>query len=89
MTPETSQRIVALLEELVEQQRGANERQQQALARSEQYNAEARERAERAIALQQAAVARQRWIVRVWIGLIVFIVAGIGGLLWALAGLLH
>lgn len=86
---DTDARTVALLEELVALQKTANEQQRQALERTERYNAEARERSEHAIALQQLAVARQRWFVRVWLGLIVFVLACAAGLLLALSRYLH
>ena len=82
-------RVIALLEELVDLQRTANEQQQQALRKSEQYYADARARTETAIELQKVAVERQRWFVRVWLGLIVFIVACIAGLLIAVSRYLH
>ena len=82
-------RVVALLEELVDLQRTANEQQRQALQKTEQYYADARARTEAAIELQKVAVARQRWFVRVWLGLIVFIVAAITGLLIAVSRYLH
>ena len=82
-------RTIALLEQLVELQKTANERQQQALQKTEQYYADARTRTEQAIELQKTAVARQRWFVRVWLGLIVFIVAIVAGLLLAVSRYLH
>lgn len=82
-------RIVALLEELVALQKTAGERQEQMLQRSDQYFAAARERTERAIELQKTAVARQQWFVRLWLGLIVFVLACVGGLLLALNRYLH
>jgi hypothetical protein len=87
--PDTSERVVALLEELVALQKTANERQQQAIQKSEQYYADARRRTEHAIELQKTAVERQRWFVRVWLGLIVFIVACVAGLLVAVSRYLH
>jgi hypothetical protein len=74
-------RVVALLEELVDLQKTANEQQRQAVQKNEQYYVDARARTETAIELQKAAVERQRWFVRVWLGLIVFIVASAAGLL--------
>jgi len=82
-------RVVALLEELAGLQKTANEQQRQALLKTEQYYADARARAETAIELQKLAVERQRWFVRVWLGLIVFIVACIAGLLIAVSRYLH
>ena len=82
-------RVVALLEELAGLQKTANEQQRQALLKTEQYYADARARAETAIELQKLAVDRQRWFVRVWLGLIVFIVACIAGLLIAVSRYLH
>ena len=82
-------RVVALLHELVDLQRTANEQQLQALQRTEQYYADARVRAETAIELQKVAVERQRWFVRVWLGLIVFVVACAAGLLIAVSRYLH
>lgn len=82
-------RVVALLHELVDLQRTANEQQLQALQRTEQYYADARARAETAIELQKVAVERQRWFVRVWLGLIVFVVACAAGLLIAVSRYLH
>ena len=82
-------RVIALLEELVDLQRTANEQQQQALQKSEQYYTDARARTETAIELQKVAVERQRWFVRVWLGLIVFIVACIAGVLIAVSRYLH
>ena len=82
-------RVVALLHELVDLQRTANEQQLLALQRTDQYHADARARAETAIELQKVAVARQRWFVRAWLGLIVFIVACIAGLLIAGSRYLH
>ena len=82
-------RVVALLEELVDLQRTANEQQRQAIQKTEQYYADARARTEAAIELQEVAVARQRWFVRVWLGLIVFIVACVAGLLIAVSRYLH
>jgi hypothetical protein len=82
-------RVVALLEELVDLQATANEQQRQALHKTEQYYADARARTETAIELQKVAVARQRWFVRVWLGLIVFIVACVAGLLIAVSRYLH
>ena len=82
-------RVVALLHELVDLQRTANEQQRQALLKTEQYYADARARAETAIELQKLAVERQRWFVRVWLGLIVFIVACVAGLLIAVSRYLH
>ena len=82
-------RVVALLHELVDLQRTANEQQLEALQRTEQYYADARVRAETAIELQKVAVERQRWFVRVWLGLIVFIVACAAGLLIAVSRYLH
>jgi hypothetical protein len=87
--PELNDRAVALLERLVELQAAANARQEQALAASERQYAEARRRSEEAIALQKTAVERQRWFVRVWLGLIVFIVAVVAGLLVAIGRYLH
>ena len=86
---DTDTRTVALLEELIALQKTANEQQRQALERSERYYADARERTEQAIALQKTAVARQRWVVRVWLGTIVFVLAAIVGLLLALSRWLH
>jgi hypothetical protein len=86
---DTDDRINALLEQLVELQKTANERQQQALHKTEQYYADARARSEQAIELQKTALTRQRWFVRVWLGLIVFIVAIVAGLLAALSRYLH
>ena len=82
-------RVVALLEELVALQKTANERQQQTLQLAERNYADARQRAEQSIELQKTAVERQRWFVRVWLGLIVFIVACIAGLLIAVSRYLH
>ncbi|HSE11004.1 MAG TPA: hypothetical protein VLB69_00090 [Rudaea sp.] len=82
-------RVVALLEELVDLQKTANERQWQAIQKTERYYADASARAEAAIGLQQVAVARQRWFVRVWLGLIAFIVACAAGLLIAVSRYLH
>jgi hypothetical protein len=82
-------RVVALLEELVDLHKTANEQQRQALQKTEQYYADARARSEAAIELQKVAVTRQRWFVRVWLGLIVFIVACIAGLLIAVSRYLH
>ena len=87
--PDANERTVALLEQLVELQKTANERQQQALDRTERYYADAQKRTELAIELQKTAVARQRWFVRVWLGLIVFIVGCVAGLLWAVSRYLH
>jgi hypothetical protein len=87
--PDANDRIISLLEQLVDLQKTANERQQQALAASERHFAEARERSGQAIELQRMAIARQRWFVRVWLGAIVFIVAVIAGLLWILSRYLH
>jgi len=82
-------RVVALLEELVALQKTANERQQQTLQLAERNYADARQRAEQSIELQKTAVERQRWFVRVWLGLIVFIVACAAGLLIAVSRYLH
>jgi hypothetical protein len=82
-------RTVALLEELVALQKTANAQQREALQKTDRYYDEARQRTERAIELQQTAVARQRWVVRVWIGMLVFIVACVAGLLWSLSRYLH
>jgi len=82
-------RVVALLEELAGLQKTANEQQRQALLKTEQYYADARARTETAIELQKLAVERQRWFVRVWLGLIVFIVACVAGLLIAVSRYLH
>jgi len=82
-------RVVALLHELVDLQRTANEQQLQALQRTEQYYADARAPTETAIELQKVAVERQRWFVRVWLGLIVFIVACAAGLLIAVSRYFH
>ena len=82
-------RVLTLLHELVDLQRTANEQQLQALLRTDQYYADARARAETAIGLQKVAVERQRWFVRVWLGLIVFIVACVAGLLIAVSRYLH
>jgi hypothetical protein len=82
-------RVVALLEELAGLQKTANEQQRQALLKTEQYYADARARTETAIELQKLAVERQRWFVRVWLGLIVFFVACIAGLLIAVSRYLH
>ena len=87
--PDPNERIIVLLEQLVSLQNTANERQQQALAVMERQYAEARQRPEHAIELQTIAVRRQRWFVRVWLALIVFIVAAIVGLLWAVSGYLR
>ena len=86
---DTDTRTVALLEELVALQKIANEQQHQALERTERYYADALERTEQAIALQKAAVGRQRLFVRVWLGTIVFVLAAIVGLLLALSRWLH
>lgn len=83
--PDTNDRVLALLEELVELQKAANAAQRESLHKVEQFQAESRQRAEQAIGLQQAALVRQRWFVRVWLGLIVFVLACVLGLLWALA----
>jgi t-SNARE complex subunit (syntaxin) len=82
-------RTVALLEELVDLLKTANEQQRQALQKTEQYYVDARARTETAIELQKVAVARQRWFVRVWLGLIVFIVACVAGVLIAVSRYLH
>jgi len=82
-------RVVALLEELVALQKTANERQQQTLQLAERNYADARQRAEHSIELQKTAVERQRWFVRVWLGLIVFIVACAAGLLIAVSRYFH
>jgi len=82
-------RVVALLHELVDLQRTANEQQLQALQKTERYYADARARTETAIELQKVAVERQRWFVRVWLGLTVFIVACVAGLLIAVSRYLH
>jgi len=82
-------RVVALLEELVALQKTANERQQQTLQLAERNYADARQRAEQSIELQKTAVERQRWFVRVWLGLIVFIVACAAGLLIAVSRYFH
>ena len=82
-------RIVSLLEELVALQKAAAARQEQMLQQNDQQNAAARERGERAIGLQQTAVARQRWFVRVWLGTLVFVIAAIVGVLFALSRYLH
>ena len=87
--PELNDRAVALLERLVELQSAANARQEQALATSERQYAEARRRSEEAIALQKIAVERQRWFIRVWLGVLVFIIAVIAGLLVVLGRYLH
>jgi hypothetical protein len=87
--PELNDRAVALLERLVELQSAANARQEQALAASEAQYAEARRRGEEAIALQKTAVERQRWFIRVWLGVLVFIIAVIAGLLVVLGRYLH
>jgi hypothetical protein len=83
------ERVVALLEELVALHKAANDRQLLVLQKTEQFQADARARSEVAIELQKVAVARQRWFVRVWLGLIVFIVACIAGLLIAVSRYLH
>jgi hypothetical protein len=82
-------RAVALLQELVELQRTANEQQRLAMQKTEQYYAEARTRTEAAIEWQKIAVVRQRWFVRVWLSLIVFIVACAAGLPIAVSRYLH
>jgi len=83
------ERVVALLEELVDLQRKANEQQQQAVLATAQYYADARQRTQAALDLQQVAVTRQRWFVRVWLGMIVFVIACVAGLLVAVSRYLH
>jgi hypothetical protein len=83
------ERVVALLEELVGLQKTANEQQRRAALTSEQYYLDARQRTQTALDLQQVAVTRQRWFVRVWLGMIVFVVACVAGLLVALSRYLH
>ena len=83
------ERVVALLEELVDLQKTANEQQRRATLTSEQYYLDARARTQTALELQQVAVTRQRWFVRVWLGMIVFVVACVAGLLVALSRYLH
>jgi len=87
--PDLNDRVIALLEQLVPLQASANARQEQALATAERQYAETRRRSEDAIGLQKTAVDRQRWFVRLWLGMIVFIVAVIAGLLVALSRYLH
>ena len=87
--PDADTRTIALLEELVALQKVANAQQLQAVQKNEQYYADARLRTEHAIGLQQTAVQRQRWFVRVWLGTIVFILACVIGLLIALSRYLH
>ena len=82
-------RVAALLEQLVDLQTTANEQQRQALQQSEKYYVDARARTEIAIELQKVAVARQRRFFRVWLGLIVFIVAAAVALLLALSRYPH
>ena len=78
------ERVAALLEQLVELQKLAVERQQQSSAISERHFADVRERGERALQMQRTAMARQRLVLRIWLGLFVFILAAIAGLLIAL-----
>jgi len=87
--PDVNDRVVALLEQLVELQRVANARQEQALAAAERQYAESRLRSEEAIGLQKTAVARQRWFVRAWLGLIVVVFAAIAAVLILIAPYLH
>jgi t-SNARE complex subunit (syntaxin) len=82
------ERATALLEQLVELQKVANERQQQAIALAERNHAQARERGDRALEMLRTAVARQRVVVRVWLGMFVFVLAVIVGLLVVLSRLL-
>jgi len=83
------ERVVALLEQLVDLQKTANDQQQRAILLTEQYYADARQRTQAALDLQQVAVTRQRWFGRVWLGMIVFVIACIAGLLVALSRYLH
>ena len=82
-------RIIALLEQLVELHKAANQRQEQAWAASERHFAEARARSEQAIALQTTAVARQRLAVRVWFGALAAVLVVVVVLLWILSRYLH
>ena len=79
--PDANERILSLLGRFVDLQVTANESRRRALATDVRYYAEARQRTGQAIGLQQAAVARQRWFVRVWLGVNVVVAAIIAGLL--------
>lgn len=80
---ETDDRTVALLEQIVELQKQAAERQQRVLEITMQNYADARKRAEVSVDLQRLAVNRQRLFLRVWYGLIAIIVFGVGWLVYS------
>ena len=86
---DASEHTIALLEDLVTLHKAAAERQERLFAATQQHYAEARRRTEEAIALQKTAVARQRWAVKVWLGVLVFVLACVLGLLLALSRYLH
>ena len=79
--PDTDERIITLLEQLVELQKATSERQLQMMQRTEQYYADTRQRTEHSIGLQQTAVKRQRAFVWVWLSVVAVLLSAAFGLI--------
>jgi t-SNARE complex subunit (syntaxin) len=84
---DSNERVVSLLEELVDLQKQAAVRQGEILQLSQQNFAEAKQRTEASIDLQRVAVDRQRRFVRLWLIVVLPLIAIVIVLLYWLSRL--